>query len=146
MWNMINYWTYAIFVTIPLAIVSALALVGCWSITPDEVECQITDAGRRLVRARSLLAFSCGLIVAYLFVLFWFEGAADESQPFRWCDEHRGVLPLIFTASAALLFTTLVLALKGKGEGRRAIVIAAAVIAALLLTAAYSLLDFLRYY
>jgi hypothetical protein len=137
----VNYWFIAFVVTVPLSVACVLALIVGWGITPESIEWKATDGGKLLLHARSFFAIACGVIFACLAVLIYFLDAPDNSQPFRWCDEHRHCLPLLIFVSSGLLGISHILALSGKGEGRRTLLTAASVIAVLAFLAACLLMS-----
>lgn len=117
----VSYWFGAFVMTLILAFVSALGLIGCWTIVPESSEGEITLSGRRLIRARSLFAIACGVIFACLFALIPFLNVADRSQPFRWFDEHQSsvpLLPMAIVAASGFSVAAFASATTAKGEGR----------------------------
>jgi hypothetical protein len=137
----VNYWFIAFLVTLLLSIACVLALIVGWDITPEAIEWKATDAGKLLVHARSFFVAACAVIFACLGVLIYFLDAPDNSQPFRWCDEHRHCLPLLIFVSSGMSGLSHLLALSGKGEGRRTLLIAASVIGVLSIVAACLLMS-----
>jgi len=129
--------------TLVLAFASALGLIGCWTIVAESSDLEITRSGRRLIRARTLFAIACAIIFACLFALIPFLNTPDESQPFRWFDEHQRsvpVLPVLMVAASGLSAAAFASALNSKGAGRPMLLAIPAVIAALSFLVAIALI------
>lgn len=139
----VSYWFGAFVMTLVLAFASALGLVGCWTIVPESSEWEITLSGRRLIRARTLFAIACGVIVACLFALIPFLNVADRSQPFRWFDEHQRtvpLLPMLILAASGFSVAAFASALTSRGEGRLMLLEVPVVIAVLSFLVAIALI------
>ncbi len=105
-------------VSMPLSIVCVLALIGGWSIEPESSEHGITDAGRRLLRARSLFAGACAVVIASTVVLYYCGSGGPPNSPLaRWFNENPFSAPLALMISSGLSGISLYLTLDAKGEG-----------------------------
>ena len=143
MGSFVNYWFVAFELTLLLSIPCIGALIVIWQETePESSEGEITPAGKLLLRARLLFTTTCGVIFACLLVLIHFLDVPYDSQPFKWCDEHQQILPLLLVVVAGSSGLSLVLAVTARGEGRRALMIGSVLIAVLSFGVAACLIDF----
>jgi len=134
------FWVAECLVTFVLSIGCVLGLIVGWSITPESSERGITEAGRRLLRARLLFAIACGMIIACLVALIYLVVAPHDSEPFRWCDAHPFIVPILLFISFGISATSCYYAVDSRGKGRWRLVGSAVVISILSFLAAFYLL------
>ena len=136
MGSFVSYWSVACEVIFVLSIGCLLGLIGGWNIVPESSERGITEPGRRLLRARQLFAILCAMVIAFLGILIYLEFAPYDSEPFRWCDSHRFIVPICLLISSGLSAASFFHTLIAKGQGRRVLLGGTAVIFVLLFLSA----------
>jgi hypothetical protein len=142
MGEFVNYWVIAFLLSFFLSMSILFTLIVCWVVIPESLEGEMTRAGERLHRARSLCAITCGVTFTWLAVLVYFLTGPDRSQPFQWFREHRQIAPAISMVFAVLLGVSFLLTLSGRGPGRRGLLIGTFAMTALSIGVASCLIDY----